>query len=988
MKTFLEKVAQQIIDENPQGLLDVAVVFNNWRPSLFLKKELVKLVPQPFFLPTIIQMDDVVSHLCDAEIIPHEFLLYELYRTHTKINSTASDELKSKMNTFEEFMSTAEVMLSDFSEVDLYMADAAALYDNLYELKKIGEWDISGKPLSPFQQNYLNFYHSLYTYYTELHERLQQRHQAYSGMAYRMAAERVMHDMEYLKGQLKFKQIYFVGFNVTSTSEKIIIKKCIDAGIGSLIVDGDNYYYLNEEQEAGRFLRQNRKEFGNIIGQFDNNYRDLERSIHIIDCPSDVMQAKYTGQFIKQLYAEQSSDAKKDNTDPTRNAIILADEGLLLPVLNSLPKEANHVNVTMGFPFESTSVHTFASKMFSLFRNAHEGKFYHQDVSKLLNDDFLSSLHEIYNISQLFGEQQRNEKNVYIEWADIVRVIEKEEERKVSRFKLVFSTIFQPSQGQPDQLIVIFQHIILLAAKQYAPIDNPSKEQILDREEVMTFHEIVDYIASLQEEDHFIEEISTLEKIYTRLARRHKVTFKGEPLEGLQILGMLETRNLDFDNITLLSVNEGVLPLGRSENTLIPYVLKKAFNIPTFEEKDAIYAYHFYCMLQRAKHINLVYSSDTDVSGKGEPSRFIKQIETELLRECKNIKIDKDIVISLSHDQLRGSYTEMQKDQEIMERIIYQATDPKRGLFPTSIATYLQCPLKYYYHNILCLEEDDEMSDDLNAAELGDIVHAVLQQFYLPTGLTKDKPQPITIQQLYDARKEADIVTEKIMRQTILHGRRMEGRNRFLLSVAQSMVKAFLDREIEMMKSPDFKGLAMISAEQYIYRWIDVDVDGKQYKVQIGGKADRIDQISRIDENNQLLTTVRIVDYKTGKVRKEDLSVSQKDLHNPNLSDKKISDKWLQLMTYMWIYLDVDPNVTEIQSGIYALQNMKDNLLTASIGKDPVEKKNAVIIEEILQQICSELLDPNIPFTTTPSDKACRYCVARTFCPNAKLSNW
>ena len=981
MSTFLQKIAQQIVDENPNGLLDVAVVFNNWRPSQFLTKELTALHREPFFLPSILRMDDIVSTLCKCETVPHEFLLYELYRTHVKLNETKGEPTEP----FEDFLSTAEVMLSDFSEVDLYMADAQGLFDNLYELKSIGEWSIEGKPHSDFQERYLDFYHSLYTYYTELRANLSKQNKAYSGMAYRMAAEKVSESSDCIKNELKFQKIYFVGFNVTSRSESVIIKKCIEAGIGRLIVDGDAYYFENEDQEAGHFLRENRKMFGSVIGNFEHNYRDLERTINIIDCPSDLMQAKYAGQLIEQQLSNKAVDL-------TRNAIILADESLLLPVLNSLPATNTGINVTMGFPFEMTAIHALATKLFSLYRNARDNTFYHQDVTSVINDAFLFSLHNNNSLSKKLAQQQQAEKKVYLGWDDILRIVDSAEASLARTFKQVFMPIFETADSHPDHLLEMFHQIVMLSSKQFVLISKPTNQQTLEQEELMTFHEIVEYIRSLQNEDHFINNLPTLEKIYSRLARRHKVTFKGEPLEGLQILGMLETRNIDFDNITLLSVNEGTLPQGRSGGTLIPFTLKKAFGLPTFEEKDAIYAYHFYCMLQRARNINLLYSSDTDVSGKGEPSRFILQIERELKSCFDHININRIVVTGDKKGKTKNCDIEVAKTPEVMKKIIAKATDANQGLFPTSLTTYISCPLKYYYHNVLGIREDDDLSDDLNAAELGELVHDTLQQIYLP----EEAPSPchISINQLEQGKKEADQLVEKVMREKVLHGRQLEGRNQFLMSVAQSMVKSFLEREIKLMHDPKFRGLTMLSAEQEYRRLLDIEVGGQRHTVCFGGKMDRIDRLTLCDEKGHPLTFTRIVDYKTGKVNPSDLNADSKNLQMEGLQEKRIPEKWFQLMTYLWIYAaertSSEAESSNLLPGIYALQNLKDNLLHATIDKHDVDDRGVDVIEPILSQLCQELLNPDIPFVANPAKNsgACNHCVANSYCPKAQLSEW
>ncbi len=994
MDSFLHKVAEQIINENPNGFLDVAVVFNNWRPSQFLKDELLKIKKETFFLPTILRIDDIVSSICNLEITPHEFLLYELYRIHCKIieedNSKKGASLKHEPESFENFISTGELMLGDFSEIDLYMADAEKLFDNLHELKKIGEWHIDGSDLTEFQKDYLSFYRSLYSYYNRLRCALIEQGKAYSGMAYRIAAENI----DSMIDNIKYKKIYFIGFNVMSKAERALIRTCVKDGIGKLILDGDNYYYLDKEQEAGEFLRQNKRDsiIGKMIGDFDSNYAELKRKINIVECPSDITQAKYAGQLVQQYFSANSTDGKAEQDidsmnndsvqkDFTHSAIILADEGMLLNVLNALPANAANINVTMGFPFDSTAIHTLALKIISLFKQQRENRFYHQDVKAILSDSFLESIVGQREFHDCYQRHQLKEKLVYLTFDDINRLASDDDGTISQTFVHVFGKIFDTADNTPQEFLDVCSKLIIIAAEHYALIKNPSNQQVMEQEELIAFNEIIDYLHSLQKEAHLFDNLSTIEKIYTRLSRRHKVTFQGDPLNGLQVLGMLETRNIDFDNIILLSVNEGTLPTGRNENTLIPYNLKTAFGLPTYKEKDAIYAYHFYCMLQRATNIHLLYSSDEDGIGKGEASRFILQLEKEMAPIFNNISLTRQTLIgSIASHQYESH--DVVKDSAIMDKL-HSLTES--GLSPTAINEYISCPQKYYYKYVVGLNNNDVINDELDTSELGTLIHETLRRIYMSDEYIDDKNNQkehyITVDYLQQTLPQIDSMVTEVFQTKIIKGRLLEGRNQFLLTIAQTITKKFIEREIATLSTPNHPGLKILLAEKALSRPLDVIINEKSHRVNIKGQVDRVDRVG---------DTTRIIDYKTGSVTNNNLKTNTSNITDGTF--EKIESKWMQVMTYAWMFRHNYPEANNIQTGIFALQNMQNGLMTAQMSENrktrPVNNNDIDQVESILTTICTELLDPAQPFTAKPENKGCNLCVAKAFCLLAKESQW
>ncbi len=932
MEPFLLKVARQILDENPSTMDRVMVVFNNHRPELFLRQQFKKISAQEgltFFLPQTMVIDDMVASLSGLKVVQPEFLLFELYQIHIELEGE-----ERKYKTFEEFISFGEMMLSDFSEVDRYMVDARDLFQNLHGLKQLGEWDLEDPQMSDFQQRYLHFYRSLYQYYTRLRERLVARGQAYSGMAYRKVAEGIA-DVEWPM------TTYFVGFNAISECERAIIGELVRRGKGHLMTDGDSYYYDDPLQEAGYFLRKHSQEFANLGHYGPSLFATSEKKITIVECPENVLQCKYAGQLLAG-----HPDWLDGGAEGT--AIVLADESMLIPTLNGLPEAAEkdyRVNVTMGYAYADSQLHSLVQKLLSLYRRHNERGYYHADAVDVLAD---------WYISRLTGmTAARHTATTFLEKENLVRVKAAKLAAILPDFDI--QTLFPDDDLTPAGCLEQVQRVVAMLTTEGTLTANPRERQAAG-----ALAEVLDYLHNLQQEYHFVDNIATLEKIYQRIAKRHTIAFLGEPLSGLQILGMLETRNLDFRRIILLSANEGVLPAARSAATLIPHELKRAFNLPTYEEKDSVYAYNFYRLLQRAEEVYLVYSSDAKTPGKGEESRLLKQVRSELARRFPKTITVNDLVVDTGgglHHNENDTSTPGLKDDSVMQRL-YSISE-RTGFSPSALSKYVECPLKYYYMSVLGLKELESVEDDIDASELGDAVHNVLKTIYEPFVGRK-----IDAATLKEARNNVESLLDSEMERLMSGGRLNEGRNMFLRSVALTQLNRLLEREADIAESHT---LELVAAEED-YSYTLWEQDG--HKVRIGGRVDRIDRI-----DGQL----RVIDYKTGRLKDDEISFSKQK--------KSMPAKWMQLMCYALMYRRRFPSDETLLTGIYPLRFLRSDVRVAKWDKQK-ELTNAKIddFEKLLGDIIGELLNPNESFNPTPSDDNCQFCPAASFCRGKRLS--
>ncbi len=943
MESFLYNVAQRIWNENHDKMENILVVFNNRRAGLFLQRQFQNIDSKPFFLPRIIGIDDLVNELGGNQIAPHELLLFELFDIHKKL-----DGVESRFETFEEFISFGEMMINDFSEIDLYCVDAKQLFENLHDLKRLGEWDISGAPLTTFQEKYLNFYRSLYQYYSQLRERLTLQGRAYSGMAYRNVAEHI----DSMIDKLNYSHIYFVGFNALSTCERKIIDCCVRRGIGSVIFDGDDYYFSNEVQESGLFLRQHAEHFPGV-GNYKEHFALEPKTLHIINSPENVLQAKATGHIIDEIVRKYgTTEGEKFDKHLEDTAIVLADESLLLPVLNSLPESIHSTNVTMGYPYTLSDTHNLVTKILALYSRKRKDGMYHADITALLSNQLITRLLGSTNLHSEIAKKINDEKIIYVTPEEMAQMLDNVPNSE----RILF--LFENSNPTVDEILTKLRQITTLLSESDILTKNIKEQEALD-----CMVQMVNYFEELQKEYKFIEKVETLQKIYLRLALRRNIPFYGEPLQGLQILGMLETRSLDFKRLILLSLNEGTLPAGRGDNTLIPLSLKRSFVIPTFEEKDAVYAYHFYRLLQRVDEAWLIYSSDSESLGKGEPSRFILQIKNELVKKYPNIAIDEKVLVAVNQTadpRVEKTTSHEKKTEKTMTRLQELAA---KGFAPSALNRYRSCPMMFYYEDVLGIWEKEEISDELESNELGSFIHETLCEIY-----NLDTNKNIRYETLEEALKNIDSHIDKSFSEKLLKGRDSTGKNLLFKEVAKTQIKRLLEKEIYFLKSGG--SIKIVLTEESMLQPLDLHGCGISHPVNIKGVADRIDIVNGI---------LRIADYKSGKVEVNELRVA-----DMNPDPMGVPDKWFQVMTYAWLYYRKHQYNKPFLSGIFPLRNLSSGFMTAQWGN--TEQFSAAEIERfenILRDIVGEILDKEQDFEATPKKSNCQYCPFRVTCPVA-----
>lgn len=951
MKSFLEEVAEKILNAGHKDLTQIRIVFNNRRSGIFLKKEMSKIGGRAMFIPKIMGMNELVEEISGVEVIGHEELLCKLYEIHCEL----ADEAGEDKERFTAFATRGEMMLSDFSEIDLYCVDAKALFCNVHEMKEIEGWDIEGKALTEGQKRHLKFYKQLYIYYSRLRKELIEKGQAYSGMSYRIAAETIGEKEEEVEGEY----IYFVGFNALSNSEQKIIQTLIKTGRAALITDGDAYYYNDKQQEAGYFLNKLKEQFADI-GEYKDHFGEGEKKIEIVNCPEPLLQTKYAGELLKEIIG-QSDDAEKEEGKIDKileeTAIVLADEGLLVPMLNSLPKEIKTVNATMGYPYIQTDTHAWVENLIDLTLHKRNGRYPWGEVYRLISNPSISPLignrKEIERLKKEFEDKHLTHVTAQMLMAgEIGRGID--------------MTAIEPLlaiEEQQDKTLI--EKIRTLSWEMDRKYTRGDIDREVEAREVM--RQAMAKIEEMQERYVHIEGIKEMKALYEHIVRQQSIPLQGKALTGLQLLGVLETRNLDFRRVIILSVNEGTLPSGKTVNTLIPFILKTAYKIPTYREKDAIYANHFYRLLQRAEDIHILYSSQTEATGKGEESRFVMQIRNELAKRYANITLKEKVLTAENRVREIEPKQGVAKTPTAMKKIKELA---QRGLSPSALNMFIDCEKRFYYQYVIGVKEREEIDENIASHDFGTIVHKVLEDIY-----KQDLGRGLRIETLTEAIEQTDKIVAEAFGEYLSDKEQLTGYNQIQIGIAKEEVRHLLEQEKEMLKQGI--DIQVIGLEKRLKRHLSEGVC-------ITGIADRIDRVGG---------KVRIVDYKTGKV-------SESDLQAPTEKYPKIKEKWFQVMLYAWTYMqnEEDNGGQEdnsilgqegFMSGIYPLRLFNTGFLFAHKGKDEeskeIKSEDIQAFEQLLWEKVGRLMQEEGEFEANGDEKShCPYCPMREVCLSKK----
>ena len=953
MQAFLEKLVTHLCSKYGDNLDELCIVLPNRRAGLFLKTHFANNLKKTFWSPEVFATEDFVSLLAELEIVDTTTLLFELYETVKDINN---NEIKS----FDEFGKWGQILLSDINEIDLYLVDGEKLFGNLKDIKELETWSLNtDESLTDFQKQYLSFWQLLGSFYFDFKNRLLKKRYAYQGLAYKIVASAI----EEKVNKHPWKKIIFAGFNALNNAEVQIIEKLLIAGRAEIIWDVDSYYAKDIKQEAGKFFRKY-----NLYESFKNNSDKSividenllatgKKNITIIGVAKNVAQAKVAGNLISDI---QINDPSLQNT-----ALVLADENLLFPVLHSLPENVKNINLTMGYPLNNTPLAGYIELVFSLHVNAmkfSKGKnsFYYKDLLKLVSHPYSNLLifkKGKFNSLKSFISDVQKKNIVFASYSTIEKIIIE----KQASVAAVLMPIFSHWKSPNDSISCILYLIEELKNGIIEQGGETEKNKTnLELEYLFSFSKIIKRIQSLMiDYPQSIIDIITLQNTLKQIVRGTSLPFYGEPLKGLQVMGMLETRTLDFENIILLSCNEDILPSGKTMNSFIPMELKRYFGLPTYNDKDAIFSYHFYRLLQRAKNIYLVYNTESDALGSGEKSRFLTQLLHELPKVNANVLIEEKLVNIPVNVNNSSNLISIYKTDYIIEKLNAKALT---GFSPTLLNTYRNCSLQFYFKAVAELKEAREVEETIGADKLGDAIHEVLEKLYMPF-LGKN----ISSADIKEFKKNVEAYTISFFETLYSKSEISYGKNLLTIKVALKFLNNFLNSEINFINKSMEEGRPLMIKK--VEEQLSSNLIVGERTIKIYGKADRIDAVGSV---------LRIIDYKTGVVDNKELKVEEWG----DLQSKDTLAKCFQLLTYAWLYQKMNPEISDnMVSGIITFRELSAGLKTVKIeGNEFLTMPVLAIFEEQLKIILSDIFNPEKEFKQTDEIENCKYCAFKWIC--------
>jgi ATP-dependent helicase/nuclease subunit B len=905
MTTYINEIVTALLKSN-QNLSDFVFVLPSKRAGTFIKKEILSHSTQTQFAPEILSIEELIEKIADLKIASSIELLFEFYEVY--LNEIAVLEKES----FESFSSWASVLIDDFNEIDRNLIDQNRFFNYLNEIKEVEHWYLNDQK-TPLIKNYLSFWNSLPTLYQGFTEQSKQKGFAHQGLVYREAAGNIEHYKESKKEKLHI----FIGFNALNKAEEVIIQEMLESGNTKVYWDAEAYFMDKPYHSASLFLREIKntwKFYKENTFLTVSNYFEQPKTINITGCSKNLGQVKCASEILNAL----------PENELVKTALVLADENLLIPMLNSLPLNISAVNITMGLPLKSIPATSFFDSILKLHRDEQKS-FYYKNVLEILNHPLSGSV--IPKSASKINETLRERNLTHINYPLIASLVPENE------MKIIHS-IFSPENVSVESLISNAKKILLaLKEKQ---INDDILIQALYK-----LYEVWNKLETLNNKFSHIKTTKTLYQLFKEISSLTSIDFKGEPYQGLQIMGLLETRSLDFERVILLSANEGTLPAGKSNKSFITFDLKKEFNLPTHKEKDAVYTYHFYSLLHRAKKIDLLYNNHSSGLNAGEKSRFLMQLayESPASHEIK------EYVYTPKIDIPEKALKQIEKTPLVIEKLKNLVAS---GLSPSAITTYIRNPIDFYDRYILGIRDIEEIEETVAANTLGTIVHNTLEALYTPY-----INEILSIEIIKLLRQKVDEQVAAEFQNTFKEGNIESGKNKIIFEISKRYVRNFL--KMELLEIQQGNEIIISSLENKLETQLEIpELD---FPVNLRGTVDRIDTYNG---------TTRIIDYKTGLVKQTDLNLSEWELL---FSDYDKHSKKIQVLAYA-LMSENDLNFGNTQAGIISFRNLGQGFLPFNYSEKSSSIKGIEIFEETLSlyktelnKIIVEICNPEIPFT-------------------------
>jgi ATP-dependent helicase/nuclease subunit B len=963
MKPFLREVAEDIVAKLGTELEHAAIIFNNKRPVAYLQNHLAELIGKPFWSPsfyTIQEFFALSTELKIADAFTQFFVLYEKY------NELMARDGELPMEPAK-FYPIARIILSDFSQIDSDLVNAGKLFEQLEDFAEIdyqfdyltdeqraflkGFWSSYSEGRQKKQQEqFIRMWRRMPLLFEAYNQALEKKGLTTMGSVYRKLAVGGHGKQGFEDG---WKKLVFVGFNALSRAEEVVFKRWQEQERTLFYFDTDAYYINDPIQEAGLFLRRNLQRTGliNALGESPALLRSNTKSIDVYRTQGQVAQAKILYQQLESDYSmlNESSNAGKI-------ALVLADESLLLPVLQTIPTHyveggknvPVNLNVTMGYPLVASSIFGLADLWLCVQSQLIQGAkdtIYHRDVAAFLSHPLTG-----------MNEKMRSKIQQALLTEQLAEVPLDRLQKQKGLFQLFFTRVKSGTEGI-NALQEIFRWILEKQLGDKSLKQTEADLFVATLKELNRLHDALHaYIPQLAGPKAMLFVLSLIQKAVQGIS----VPLSGEPLQGIQVMGLLESRSLDFEHIYVLGVNEGLLPQTTIAPSFIPDSIRRAYGLPVIENLDAISAYMFYRLLQRSKKVSLVYNAQADETNTGEPTRFLRQLEYESGYTFNYL----DHKQRISTEKRRE--IKVQKDEKVMA-VLNKYLSGETRLSASALTAYINCPLQFFYRYIAKIEEPKEISENLEASEIGSILHFVMDRFYQQ--LRSDDPM-ITRERIVEKRKDIPELAEKGLAQVIFENENYQvqhnGMQKVVLAIVAEYANLILDHD--EAEAP-FEIIALEKRDQVPFRF---DLKGEEKSVTLHGIIDRIDSKNGI---------TRIVDYKTGS---DNLRFSNlEEVFDTN--GGKLNKALVQTLFYAHVFEQANTH-SFVEPNLYSIRNMRKEGTFFMQGKEKLKLRGEhlenVKTEFItfVQAKLAELFDEDIPFAPTQNEAGFAYSPYLTLC--------
>lgn len=945
---FVDQIATYI-EEQKLNLDHLVIVLPSIRAKKYVMKALANKQAKPFFAPEIWTIDQWIREHSTFKVQDKLATIFDLYKVHQDLCEEDEDA------SFDSFLTWVPMLLSDFEELEKYLVDANLLFKNLRDIREIERWSPENEPLTEAQEKYLRFWDRLPTYYGRLQAELKKSNKAFGGMAFRQVAEEI--SLVFKKD--KDAHFLFAGFNALSKSELTIIRQLRNMGRAEFLINADSYYLQAKHHEAGAFLRDTLNFLEIRQPNFVvHNMANEAKKIKVIECTQHVGQVHVASTLLAQL-----SRPEMDHT-----LLLLADEDLVMPMIKNLPLNVEQANITMGIQLRNTPIKLWVDLLFSfqesLERFQSANAYYHKDLTRLWKHPFYTALLPAScRKAQLKLEKEITDKNKLFIGKD--RVSHGDE-----LLREFYSLLGHSWWNDWSKALEIMR---LLNRQIYEAL---SEKEEFEKAIIRAFDGSVQTFANQWTSEAPEMARRTFRNLFQQSYNATAIAYEGNPTEGLQIMGLLETRLLDFKRIICLGLNEGKMPPGNPLQTLIPMDLRAGVGMPTSREKHGLFAHHFYRLLHEVQDLTITYTNMKEEMMSSEASRYLQQIELEWVRENKQINFEKAIY-TLEAETKNVRLDEVEKTPEILAKLDEVLG---RSLSASGIIKFLSCPLDYYYRYLLEYGEEDDVEEEINASSLGTILHEALEEMYTPfamyngEGEKQEKARPVTAVDIAEMQAKGEAQVHKGFLKHYDNDEKafLTGKNYLSYKMAQKLLDRYLVFEKERvakMKTPCW----IFGLERSLSWEHTFEVNGEQKTIRLVGNIDRI---------NYIEDKMEVIDYKSGSPsngvfvvkRNAKKEMELEDLLFETLTHESGSGKFLlQLFVYGLLIkenLKTIPNKLEIISFI---KYPEGGLSLESPDYTLEEMLNA--FPAVLERIVREMYDSNVPFRHKDKYRSyCQYC--------------